>query len=281
MSVRSSPRFPLLLLALLVAAPVAGADYISGFETLNGAPDGIILTGQDGYYLPVSESVDFLVYTYAGNTLGLPANPEGGDQFIAGTGPGGTTYCRAQRDVSFDETVHWKLTYDFAAAYLGQPPSANNLGSFSIRSSDTAVNYIHLMSWVDPNDPTLYNAFYLAYDASGTQFLQPGESPGFSWESLELNHWYRAWTVIDLDLNMILEVGIMDLTTGIPEVYAPTDWYLEGGAAGGSGPPTSIRFFAGGSVEGNVLAFDNIDVRNATPVPVNETTWGAVKALYR
>ncbi len=268
---------------VLVASGPAGAEYMTGFEGLDGSPEGVVLTGQDLYYLPPGvESTDFMVYTYTGNTLGLLENPTGGDQFIGGTGQGDGTYARAQRDMDFTGEMVWYLAYDFAAAYLGSPPSANNIGSFSLRNEDAGIShYIHLMTWVNPDDPTSYNAFYMPYDAAGNQFAQPGESPGFMWEGLELGHWYRAWTIVDLDLNRILEVGIMDLGTGGEEVYNPPDWYLEGGSSGTTAVPENFRFFAGGGAYGNSMGFDNVEITPAEPTPVSSATWGAVKSMFK
>lgn len=268
---------------VLVLPGFAAAEYVTGFEGLDGSPQGVVLTGQDQYYLPPGvESTDFLVYTYADNALGLMENPTGGDQFIGGTGEGDGTYARAQRDMDFTGDSVWYLAYDFAAAYLGSPPSANNLGSFSLRNENAGItHYIHLMSWVNPDDPTSYNAFYMPYDAAGNQFAQPGESPGFMWEGLQLGHWYRAWTKVDLDLNQILEVGIMDLGTGGEEVYNPPDWYLEGGSGGTTAMPENIRFFAGGGVYGNSMGFDNVEIVPDEPTPVSSATWGAVKSMFK
>ena len=268
--------------ALFLAAPLALAEYEQDFDGLNGSPDGVPLTGQDGYYTPAgTESVDFLVYAYEDNVIGIPQNPEGGSQFIAGTGPGDGVYARAQRDMVFDEGTLWKLQYDFCATFLGTGESAQNLGSFSVRSSETDNDYIHLMSWVDPLDPSTFNAFYMAYDFGGSQFAQPGESPGPGWEGLEVNHWYRAWTIVDLETNLILEVGIVDLEFMTEATYEPADWYLEGGGGGGVGPPIAFRFFAGGSVPGNTAAFDNAVIVLEAPVPVVEVTWGGLKAKFK
>jgi hypothetical protein len=184
--------------------------------------------------------------------------------------------------MSFGASATWLLSYDFAAAYLGTAPSADYIGSFSLRNEDAGVtHYIHLMSWVDPNDPTLYNAFYVPYDATGTQFPLPGDSPGAMWNGLELDHWYRAWTLVDLEANLIIEVGIVDLETGAEEIATPPEWYLEGGAGGGSAAPQSFRFFAGGgAAAGNSLGFDNISIEPG-PVAIESATWSDVKALYR
>lgn len=272
----------LILAAALLLLPVARAEYMTGFEGLLGASGGEPLTGQDGYYLPDATSVDFLVYTYEGNALGMPDNPTGEDQFIGGTGPGGGVYARAQRDLSFEECPSWVIAWDFAATYLGVAPSAQNVGSFSIRNDPLAINhYIHLMTWLDIANPTIFCAFYMPYDAAGVQFAQPGASPGFMWEELAVNHWYRAWTKIDLVANLIVEVGIIDLATGIQEVAYPLDWYLVGGAAGAGGPITAIRFFGGGGVAGNTTAFDNVDIHPEPASPVESATWGQIKSLYR
>jgi hypothetical protein len=151
--------------------------------------------------------------------------------------------------------------YDATALYLGAPPSANNLGSFSVQPYPGSASYIHLLSWTDPDLATNWQAFYLAYDAAGVAHAQPGMSPGPSWENLPLNHWYRFRTVVDFDLNQIVEVGITDIATGLSDTYVPADWYLEGGEAGGAGTPTGFRLFAGGGVAGNVTAWDNVSIR--------------------
>jgi hypothetical protein len=248
-----------LCVALLLCS-VASAEYATGFEppTFTGSPGGTIMTGQDGWYLPAG--VDYFVYTYAGNVLGVNANPQGGDQFVAGVGPG-TDYARAQHDLNWAAATEWTVTYDMAALYDGQPPGANNLGSFSVQpSTDTIGSYVHLFSWVDLNNPVDFNAFFLHYDAAGVQVPQPGSSPGPEFGGLALNHWYRFATTLDFAENRITEVSILDLTSGDSAAYAPVDWYLSGGSAGGDPTVTAFRFFAGGSVAGNTLAWDNLSV---------------------
>lgn len=257
---------PTLSAALVLTAGLAGAQYQSDFEALNASPSGVVLTGQDGFYVP--SGVDFLAYTYTGNTLGVPQNPQGANQFVAGEGPGdGVNYARAQRDVSFGVGVGiWTMTYDVAAGTVGPIPSSNNLGSFSIRYTDAAVHEIHLLSWVDPNTGAAFNAWYLKYNAAGVQDAQPGTSPGAAWSNLTPNHWYRFWTTVDLDLNMITEVGVIDLTTMQQSVFNPTDWFLVGGSAGAPGAPANFRFFGGGgSTPGNFTAWDNMSIAEGAP----------------
>jgi len=307
----------LALIGMFAIPLKAFADYSQDFEGLNASPSGVVLSGQDGYYLPSgTSSVDFLVYTYAGNTLGVVQNPAGGSKFIAGTGPGdGTYYARAQRDYAFSAGV-WELWYDFCGIYSGSPPGTNNLGSFSMRQAANTV-HINLFTWVDPNTPVAINSTYVYYDQYGTQSPIPGTPPGAPWSNLQPNHWYRCRTEVDLNKNLITEVGIRDLSGGNESVYDPTGWYLIGGAT----PyplPDAFRFFGGGGGPGNTSCWDNMgilpkgaaqgaccapdgsctittqancqgqymgdgttcDPNPCKPVPVLNKTWGAIKNLY-
>ncbi|MBL1216536.1 MAG: hypothetical protein D8M59_03480 [Planctomycetes bacterium] len=240
----------------LFASGVALGQYETDFEGIVATPDGTLLTGQDGYYLP--SGVDFFAYTYAGNVLGVPNNPEGSAQFVAGVGPGdGTNYARAQRDMTWGTGI-WEVTYDTCGMYLGSGTTNNNVGSFSVQPYPGSQSYIHLLSWVDINNPVNWNAFYLAYNADGSAHTQPGKSPGTEWEGLETFHWYRFGTVLDFDTNKIAYVWVTDLNTGVSGGYAPLDWYLEGGEVGGTPTPTGFRFFGGGGTNSNNgTAWDN------------------------
>jgi len=305
-------------LAIFLALPLAaGAQYTQDFEGLNASPSGTLLTGQDGYYLPTGTGdTDFMVYTYAGNTLGIVQNPEGGSQFIAGTGPGGGVYARAQRNLTFGFGV-WDLWYDFNGIYTGAPPSSNNLGSFSMRQSANTV-HINLFTWLDPNTPTTVQSTYVYYDANNVQSPIPGTPPGPEWANMQPNHWYRCRTTVDLDQNLIIEVGIRDLSGGSEAVYDPTGWYLYGWAFP-LNLPDAFRWFGGGGNPGNTTAWDNAVIQPAVvpvtgaccidgqctittevdcggqwlgpdypscdpnpcpPVPVLESTWGAIKNQY-
>jgi hypothetical protein len=253
----------------LLGAQQAAALYTSDFDGLTGSPAGTVLTGQDGYYIPAdTDSVDYEVYTYLGNDLGFSVNPQGGSQFVAGVGPGdGTFYARAQRDVTWGEGV-WEISYDVAVISLQEPPTAQNIGSFSIQPSATGV-LLHLFTWVDPATADSWNAYYMYYDAGGTQIAVPGEAPGPEWSNLELNHWYRFITVVDFDTNLTVEVTIIDLATGDSATVEPTDWYLQGGMGG---PPefNAFRFFAGGGTgSSNGVAWDNIDIRRQCPADLD------------
>jgi hypothetical protein len=255
----------LAFMGILALPPIAAAQYLQDFDGLSGSAAGVVLTGQDGYYLPTG-SVDFLCYTYAGNALGVVANPEGGTQFIGGTGPGdGINYARAERGVTLGSGI-WELWYDFCGIYTGAPPGSNNLGSFSLRQASANTVHINLFTWVDPNNPVAINSTYIAYDANGTQFPIPGTPPGPEWANLTPNHWYRCRTVVDIDQNMIIQVGIRDLSGGPEAVFNPVGWFLIGGA-GGWPPPDGIRFFGGGGTPGNTTCWDNMIAREAPVIP--------------
>lgn len=262
---RNEVGLGLCLGLVLLACSAASAEYVADFDppTFDGAPEGVLMTGQDGWYLPDTDppGVDYNVYTYEGNVLGVIPNPYGSTQFVAGIGPGGV-YARAQHDIDWSIGGVWEIEYDVAALYDGEPPGADNLGSCSIQpSADSVGSMIHLFSWVDPNVATNWKAFYMHYDAAGVQVAQPGTSPGPEWDNLDLNHWYRFEVTLDFDINMITEVGITDLTGGgDPVHFEPMDWYLSGGDVGGPPTVTGLRFFAGGGVPGNTLAWDNLSV---------------------
>ncbi len=254
----------------LALSGAALGQYSTGFETANGinaSPGGTVLTGQDAYYIPPGTvSVDFLAYTYAGNTLGVSQNPRGASQFVTVEGPGGGTFGRAQRDITWPTGVV-TVKYDATCLYTGQPPASNNLGSFSAQPYPGSASYIHLFSWVDPNTAANWRAFYLAYDANGIAHPQPGMSPGPAWETLILNNWYGFETDVDFAVNRITRVKITDLATNQSAEFNPTDWYLEGGQAGGRPHPTGFRMFSGGGTVGNVAAFDNMDIAAGGPPP--------------
>lgn len=240
------------------------AAFTSGFEPNEAPPayvgssGGVPLTGQDAFYLP--SGTDFNVFSYSGNALGLPPNPNGGEQFIAGTGPGSGVYARAERSVDLSTSDQWTVSFDIAPTYVGDPAvdPLNNLGSVSLQPSGASASAIAVARWTDPG--TTWQADYLWYDADGTSRTELVGDPSF--QGLSLDHWYNWSTTFDLASNQIIEVALTDLTSGTTVTYNPVDRYLQGGAAGGFPIPTAFRFFAGGGVAGNTVAFDNIDIRS-------------------
>ena len=233
-------------------AGAAQAQYSSDFESLMANPQGVILTGQDGYYLPTATSTDFEAFTYAGNLYRLPQNPNGGTTFIAGTGEAGGTFERAQRDISYPTGVVTMQT-DIAAAYTGTLPSAQNIGSLSSHDdSASGFSHIQLATWSDPATADAWDAQMIWFDAAGTQ-LQEQLGAGFM--NLSTDTWY-TWSVsFDFASKQILEVSLTDIVAGTTETVNPQDRFLRPGAT-----LDGFRFFAGGGVIGNSLAFDNIAI---------------------
>jgi hypothetical protein len=255
-----------VVVALLAAssfASIGAAQYSTDFESLNGSASGVLLTGQDGYYIPAVGGIDFLVYTYAGNVLGLPSNPAGGNQFTAGNT--GANFARAQRNVTYGAgTGVWTAAVDVCASFNGTLPAADNLGSFSLQPAVAGTKYFTALArWVNTATATNWNADYVYFDAAGIQVTASVHNPGF--QNLSVNHWFRWETKFDFDTNRILEVRLTDLTTSSTVVHSPADWFMDGGAAGtGNQAPTAFRFFSGGGgapvIPGNVMAFDNLNI---------------------
>ncbi|MBC7836127.1 MAG: hypothetical protein H7Y88_13660 [Phycisphaerales bacterium] len=259
----------------LAAAPALMAQgFMTGFETptYTGSAAGTGIAGQDSWFIPaVAGSIDGLVMTYAGNAFGLPVNPSGGgEQLLVSRSNGGTAFARSQREGMTFDTVS-EFCYDVAGAFNGTPPSAQNLGSFSLQplpnpAIPTSKGLIQLNTWVDVNNPTSWSVSYLAYDAGGVLFAGSGQFAGPEWQNLPLNHWFRVCTTIDFSLNMVTSVSITDLTTNITASAAPINWFLGGGQNSTLPVPTGVRFFAGGAA-GNIMAWDNANFGVELPPP--------------
>ncbi|MBS1724430.1 MAG: hypothetical protein JSS66_15920 [Armatimonadetes bacterium] len=249
-------------------ASASFAQFATKFEASEGysaSPSGTLVVGQNGWYLPIADSAPGAVFTYTGNTLTLPANPAGGDQFLGMVANTSFTQIvsRAQHDMVFGSGL-LAATFEFCPNYLAAPPSTDNLGSFSLQPSASCNYFQTLYHYTDVNAPTTFTADYGVAGATGvsggfTSFM----SAGAAWTLLPMNHWYRQSTIWDAATNRVIAVSIQDLTAGGPlNVATPTDWYLSGGANNVLGQPTAtaIRCFAGGSQNGNVVGYDNINV---------------------
>ena len=272
---RSLHRFASVVACAGLAA-AANAQYASGFETADGisaSPDGVDLNGQDEFYNPVPDtSITALAHTYMDNALGVPDNPTGGAQFVAGVGPAGGVFVRSQRDVAYgDGTGAWTVCTDILATFGGDLPSVQNIGSLStqVYTPGTNATYISLARWTDPATAENWNADYVWFNDLGTALTEAVPDEGF--QNLATNHWYRRCETFDLDTNRILSVSVTDLTTNETVTYEPPDRYLDGGAAGGLAPPNGFRFFVGSAtVVGNTLAFDNMSIEAAeVPCPAD------------
>jgi hypothetical protein len=252
------------LVAWALANSPAWAQVTTGFEApdYSGSAAGTLLTGQQTWYNPVAGSSDYSVFTYAGNALGLPTNPTGGAQFI-GANPG-TTLARGQIDTNFGSTSVWTVGYDVAHSFVGTLPAAQNVGSTSTQNPAAAPRQlIALHTWTDPTTAATWNAGFNVFDATGVALGTL--SPGTAWNGLLVNHWYRESYTFDLNTNLVLSVSLTDLSGGPTNTFAPSGWYMQGGAGGGTFPlPTAFRFFAGSGVAANIAGWDNLSI---TPAP--------------
>jgi hypothetical protein len=248
------------VVAVLGLAAAAQAQYATGFdrgEGYNGSGTGVALTGQNGWTSsPTQPSVDYNVYTYAGNTPGYASNPFGGDQFIGGRSTG-ATFARAQHNVNWGSSNVWRISYDLCPLFDGVAPSAANLASASDQRNDLAATrqFIALKNWVDVANPaggwkTEFNVF----DSGG---LALNNQVAFS--GLTTNHWYRETIFVDFSTNQVTEVRIQDLSTLLGQTLIPNGWYLTGGANPVNPLPDAFRFFAGGAA-GNNMGWDNLEI---------------------
>jgi hypothetical protein len=114
------------LLSTVVPALLA-QGYSTDFETLTASSAGTPITGQDGYYVPVAGSLDGLVATYAGNPWGVPANPNGGNNFWAGVSQATNIFARSQRNVTVSTNSRVYVQFDVMCNYLGTatPPTTS------------------------------------------------------------------------------------------------------------------------------------------------------------
>jgi hypothetical protein len=259
-------RVVLAVLALgsLMANPAA-AQFATGFEAAEGyvgSATGTPVTGQNGWY---TISNDQFVFTYAGNALGFPQNPTGGDQFMGSMATANGDFARAIQNIDFSQGGVWTVAYDICAATSnGRLP--NNLSSFSLNDYNASRSFIALNVW--QREPGAIGKWRMAWEIFDSAGLGPFvfKPPPVAFKHLQQNHWYRQSTVVNFDQNKIVQVSITDLATMVTTTYTPTGtgWYLRGGASGGGFPlPTGARFFTGGrggNTPGNVMGWDNVSV---------------------
>jgi len=255
----------------LVVTAVTGTPLTDPLSAATGFPIGtpcasLPLANQDCYYVPAATtSVIWNVFPYSGNSLGIPQNPAGGSQFIAGTGPGGGTYARAQRDLTFSGGT-WTLGFDICATFGGTLPTAQNIGSVSLQptTAGTGQTLIMLATWTDVNTAATWNADYVSFDAAGTSVTAAVPNPGF--QGLPINTWYRWETDVDFTTNLVMEMRLTDIAAGTTVSHCPTGMYLSD-TAPGQGLPQALRWFAGGGTADNTMAIDNASLAGSASTP--------------
>lgn len=263
-------------IGLAALCSVSFAQFSDTFESETGSAAGTLLTngfgggGQNGWYNPVSGSVDSNVFTYAGNALGFANNPEGSNQFLGMNVTVAQTPNRAQHAVNFSAGGVWTMGYDFNGKFVGTPPAADNLGSVSLQPSATNNIFQTIFQWANPVDHTANadafsaNIGWAAAAGGALTFSSP--DPAFV--SLSLNNWYHMTVTWSFTTNQILSTSIRNITSGGSTTTVDVSgngWYLSGGQnnALGQAMATDIRLFGSGSA-GDQIAYDNVSF---SPVP--------------
>lgn len=276
----------------VVPCSLVFAQFSFDFEAYNADAAGIVLSGQDGWFNPVPASSDeFRAYTYAGNDLGIGANPFGGSKMIAGVKLNPGFFVRAQRNVDFaggpDVAV---IAFDQYISYAFDDRNNNqNIGSVSGQPANQK-QFIILTTWVTPRSidgagdgrpEDGWEAAFSLFDPDGiasvwsylgTDLDGDGDIDESPFSGLAINKWYRRYAVIDFVNNRVIKHGIMDRDTG--EMFSHNigvgpEWdnlhgqfvYVSGGINSAQPRPSAIRFFTGGGTgadNGNLTAYDNL-----------------------
>jgi len=240
------------------AANAAAQFYSSDFEPLNSSAAGTILTGQDGYYVPVAGSLDWNVVTYAGNSLGVPQNANGGANFIAGVSQLTNIFARTQRPITLPTSGRIYIQYDVLCNYRGTGTPTNNIGSFSFQPSTNATYVNLLAAW--PTGATFPPPTWDANVVAGTGTIGTTTTtvlgdPAF--QNLPVNVWHTWGCTIDMTAGVHVDFRITNGATNVTTVFVPSTPILLP-VAGSPILPTDFRFFAGGSE--NLFAIDNVKI---------------------
>jgi hypothetical protein len=243
--------------SLVFAGAATGQGYSTDFEALTASAAGTIITGQDGFYVPVAGSLDGNVVTYTGNTLGVPANANGGANFYAGVSQLTNIYARAQRAVTLPANGRVYVEFDVLCNYMSTGTPPNNIGSFSFQPSG-GTTYLNLLSrWPTgaTAPPPTWNADVIVGSATpGTTVTTVLPDPAF--QGLATNVWHRWGCTIDLATATHVDFRITNGVTNVTTIYVPATPLPLPTVATVTGPITDFRLFTGGS--NNLFAIDNL-----------------------
>jgi hypothetical protein len=252
-------------------------QFSDNFESDTASASGTLLTtgfgggGQNGWYNPVSGSLDESVYTYAGNALGIVNNATGGNNFLGAASANAATPYRAQHAVTLTSSGVWVMSVDFNFNFTGAPPVSNNLGSISLQPSTTNNAFQTLYAYNNNNlaSPTGYRALFGFAGAGGGALTLQTDPSDANWDNLVFGHWYHQTVTWDAAANAITNTTLQDMTAGGPLLsQSPTGWFLTGGQnnALGQALATDTRLFiSGGNANStNIGGYDNFRI---APVP--------------
>lgn len=242
-----------LLSSLTISAAAQG--YATDFETFTASAAGTAVTGQDGFYIPVAGSLDCKIYTYAGNVLNVPANPNGGNNFYAGVSQLTNVFARGQRPVTLPANGRVYIQFDILCNYTGTGTPANNIGSFSLQPSTTSVFTNLVARW--PTGTTFPPAtFDLDIVPGPTATAVPVAIGSPAFQGLAVGVWHTIGQTIDLSTGAHIDFRITNGVTNVTTTFVPPVPIVLPGQ--GLPTPTDFRFFAGGSE--NLFAVDNVTI---------------------
>lgn len=240
----------LSLVSVLSLAASLAAQYHQNMETLTASPTGSILTGQDGFYIPTAGGYDGNVYTYAGNPLGVPVNPNGGANFYAGVSTAVSPYyVREQHPLTLPSSVI-HIECDMLCNYIGTGTASQYAGSVSLQDSTASRFSNMLCSWNTATPVLTWDCFL----QSGAAIVAIGD-PAFA--GLATNVWHHWGITIDLTNELYVDFTITNGATNVTTHYVPTTPMPLGNAGLNYPNPTGFRFFTGGTTGDNVFAIDN------------------------
>jgi hypothetical protein len=264
-------------MAVTALCAVGFAQFSDNFESETGSATGTLITngfgggGQNGWYNPISGSLDESVFTYAGNALGIINNATGANQFVGAASANAATPYRAQHALTLTNTGIWSMSVDFNFNFTGAPPVANNLGSISLQPSATNNAFQTLYAYNNSSlaNPTGYRALFGFAGAGGGSLTLQTDPNDANWDNLVFGHWYHQTLTWDAAANQIIGTTLQDMTAnGTIFSQNPTDWFLTGGQNNvlSQALATDTRLFiSGGNANStNIGGYDNFRIG---PVP--------------
>ena len=278
----------LVLLMVLVSAGMCSAAVIfeTGFEAgeaYTGSATGITLTGQDGWVSGYNGVETYMwVHTYADNQVPfpfgtpwtdpqtVPANPNGGAQFVAEhLGAVSDTHSLESPsgvvEFSVDYYAGPQYNNNWNAAFLARNGNAQIAGWYTCRATSEGE-----YDQTDPNSSGPWAPEFKVWNAAGTQLKQGNGAQGYvfstgkylGFDELPRDSWYRLGVVVDLTSRKITAIKVQRLQSGESAIVVinPKGWDAGANAyvdlyAGGTLLPDNIRMYDVN--DGTLTAFDN------------------------
>jgi hypothetical protein len=213
------------------------------------------------------------VFTYSGNTAGVPQDPNGGSQFIDADNINGTTRTQDHMSVNFNANqgplVGGTFSYDFAALYNGATANATANQDFAQLQLDDSggLQFEQQFLWTAAaGGVNQFQIVDFAYNSAGVlqTFVQ-------AFSGLSAGVWYHVTVQVD-GTNTITAETITALTgsgAGSTQNSADSGLFFQGGQNNPQNT-TGFQLFADITDHNNPnrsdFALDNLGIAN-TPEP--------------